>query len=181
MRSYKVGTPFAAGRTRWREGAEYSYQDGWHQLRLFFSQPTPEETAAVDAEVVTFALVVEGDVILFLYRFGTEGDWSDAPYSWWMVRPERRGLPPTLGPGLGALLTTFLINADTGVLEALRVLTFSHEFSTILYDAIRAQASAPFDQGSYDAQLDALRDRYPTGESLLSRACVACIVPATTT
>lgn len=81
MHAYSVGEPYAQGRTTWREGVEYSYRLGLHQLRLFFAQLTPAEAAAVGEEPASFALVVSNDLILFLFRFLPAFEWSDAPFS----------------------------------------------------------------------------------------------------
>ena len=46
----------------------------------------------------------------------------------------------------------------------------SPQFSRRLHDAIRLQASRPFDQSTYDQARQGLYRRYPTSELLLATA-----------
>ncbi len=65
-----------------------------------------------------------------------------------------------------------LIDADTGIMLAIRVETLSHEFTAQLYRAIRMQAYTPFDEVVYNEYLKEIYEKYPNSKALLSRAIV---------
>src|SRR5690349_17314188 len=105
-------------------------------------------------------------------------DWHDFPYSWHLVPPEERTLPvpeSEIPANLGAVFTDFLIEASTEIIEAMRGLNVSHHFTKLLYQAIREQASRPFDQAAYERHIAALRQRFPTPNALAKVAQAKCL------
>ena len=175
---YAVGRPYIPGRTAYPEATQYTYDAGGHELLLILSRPSAREVSAIRSAEAEFALVVDGDLIVFLYRFGDGLPWSDQPYSWHLVPPERRRLPPSseeigLSPSAEprALLAVILVDADTGIVRALRQITLSPALTTALHLAIRDQAARPWPgQAAYDLQLARLYARYPTTDALVSVA-----------
>ena len=171
MKVFEVGKPYIAGRVNWPEGAEYNYHAGAHELRLFINSPSPKEIAAVSNWTSEFALAVEPPVILFLYRFVYGIDWRDAPYSWHLVPADQRTLPDPEGPETGAPLHVILVDAGSGLVRALRAVTFSPEFTRTLHGAIRVQAESPWPgQAAYDAAVADLRLSYLNFADLRRRA-----------
>jgi hypothetical protein len=171
---YQVGAPYIPGKTSWAEGAEYNWRGGEHELRFFFRRVTDRERTAIRKGPCTFALAVHGPVVFFLYRFGEAIPWSDAPYSYHMVPEPERTVPPQLSREQRALLHVILVNADSGLIEALRTVSLAPVFSRRLHEAITLQAALPFDQALYDRALDAVYRKYPTSERLLQTALVHC-------
>lgn len=168
---YEVGKLYNPNRTSWPEVTQYNYIQGEHHLQLFLRQPDQSEIQAIKAGAAEFALVVEQGIIFLLYQFSPM-PWSDAPYTWHMVPAEQRTLPADVPAGQGALLTTMLIDAGTGIIQAIRAIGLGTDFSNTLHAAIREQAARPFDQARYDDQLNRTYARYATTELLLSRAQV---------
>jgi hypothetical protein len=70
------------------------------------------------------------------------------------------------------MLHVIFIDANTGIVEALRVLTFSHSFTKRLHKAIREQAARPFPD-HYDQQAKLLFVNYST-KQLRQRALASC-------
>jgi hypothetical protein len=168
---YQVGRPYIPGRAGFPEGVEYNFRAGEHELLFFFYSPSRAEVKALRTGECEFALAVEGPVIFLLYRFGTAINWSDAPYSWHLIPPDQCTLPEAQGPDTRALLQIIVVDAVSGLLLALRVVTFSPTFTGALYAAIRAQAENSWvGQAAYDAALADLYRRYPTSADLLKRA-----------
>lgn len=171
MHEYRVGAPYHPDRAAWPEIAQYNHRGGGHELVLFLADPTADETEAAARGTAEFALFAEADLLLLLYRFGRPGrgiPWSDAPYSWHMAGSERALPPPTGLAEPHALLTVMLVDAGTGIIRALRVVTLPPALTTALHLAIRDQAARPWPGGdAYDAALADLYRRYPTTESLL--------------
>jgi len=134
MHKIEVGKLYSETRTSWPEGVEYNWMHNVHELRMFFRNPQPQEVQSVKSGKVEFGLVTEEDVILLLFRFlgaqkGQRGiDWSDAPYSYHMLPEDRKGLPPEqLRPSERSLLNIILVNAPTGIVLAVRAVSFSRQ------------------------------------------------------
>jgi len=167
----EVGQPYVAGRTAWREGAEYSFRRGEHELRIFLPSASPAEIEAVRAGEAEFALVVELPVIFLMYRFGSLFRWSDSTFSWPPVPAAPRALLAPEGSETRALLRIALVNAESGLVLALRTITLSPLFTHRLYGAIREQARmAGVGRKTYDLILADVHRRYPIATDLLKRA-----------
>ncbi len=184
---YAVGQPYNQLRRRWPEGARYTYRGSQHELILFFRQPSAREVRAVGQGRAEFALVAEGPLLVLLYQFRPPPEhlgappsvvipWSEAPYTWHRVPLDERTLPePATDPEQRALLTLLLVDADTGIIRALRALTFSPAFSAELEEAIREQAQLPYDAATYERLQAGLEARYPSTEALLAVARARCV------
>ncbi len=132
----------------------------------------PEEIAAVRSDTVKLAFTVVGPAIIFQYRVGAELPWSDAAYTWHKVPAEERVEPPALGGRQRAPLEIILVEATTGIVQAIRVVTMSPTMSRRLHEAIRRQAAAPL-PADYDAQVWRVFDSY-TSAQLRDRAIASC-------
>jgi hypothetical protein len=175
MFKYEVGKPYNANRTRWEEGTNYNFRSNMHEILLTFRNPKPIEVQSVKTGEANFGLVVQDDVILLVFKFGAI-PWSDASYTWHRLALDERTLPKApedLGPEERSTVTTFLVNADTGILLAIRQTSFSHDFTVKLHQAIIEQSHKPFDQVLFDRQLRKLYSQHDS-KSLLSLAIARC-------
>lgn len=170
MHALVVGQPYLSGGTRLPESVQYNYRGGGHELLMVLRGLTSRERAAVATGPAEFALYADGTQIIMLYRFGTAIPWSDAPYTIHRVPERERVIPPPVEtPEPHALLTVILVQQETGVVRALRTVTFSPAFTVALHAAIRKQAETPYDPATYDRDLAALYRRYPTSSALLTQ------------
>lgn len=168
-----VGQPYIAGKTSFPEGVEYAWRGGAHTLRLFFARPSAKEKREIRKGLAEFALVVEPPAILILFRFGSM-EWSDASYSVRLEAPEDQIPPPPVADAERFLCTSLLIDAATGLLEVIRVSTFSHVFTDKLHQAIRDQIAAPFGAEAYHQHVTDLYRANPTSTRLLRLAVARC-------
>jgi len=173
MHVYEVGKPYIVGRQHWPEFGEYNFRGGEHELRLFWRDPSTQEIAGVARGRAEFGLFIEDDLIIFLYRFG-RGEWSDAPYSIHMVSVGEHVLPEPLIGEQRVALNVVLVSANDGIVQALRFVSLSPEFSQRLHTAITAQAALPFDQTAYDAHLARVY-KLNSSTGLTGRAVVRCL------
>lgn len=180
---FQVGQLLDPRRRRWEEGAMYTYHQEMHQLLLFFKDVRSFERKAIERGVAHFGLYVEEDVIMLLFKMdGPSGkgvDWHDVPYSWHLLPTEARTIPPSpqdIPEGEGALFTILLIDAATGIIQAIRVMALSHEFTSHLFRAIREQADRPFDKNRYQQQVLRLRQKFPTVPLMVAAAQACCRV-----
>jgi len=177
MHAIEIGKPYIPGKTDYAEGGEYNYRSGTHELRIFLHDLAVAEISAVESGEAEFAFAYEQpDMLMFLYRFGRVLTWSDAPYTIHLVPEAQRTEPPSLSDDERALLTIILIDAHSGIVKALRVVSLSSELSAKLHAHIQRQAAAPFDEGAYDAALAALQARF-TSSALARRAVASCRIP----
>jgi hypothetical protein len=181
MYEYRVGMPYSPTRTSRSDAGEYNYRARSHELRLFFSNLSRADVRAVSNGPADFALLMQKDVLFFLYRFGEAVPWSDAPYSLHKVAqkfPDEASLPPTELAGKSVLLNILLIEATTGIIQAVRVIGFPSSFSQALHEAIRKTWDAPFSEASYNAQIDEAYRLYPHTMDMVKAAQHRCMIPA---
>ncbi len=186
MRDLQVGKPCRPGLTsapagaestrrgaepKLAEGAEYAFRGGEHELVVRLGGITRRELDDVNDGECEFALVVENDVLFFLYRFGRSLPWSDAPSSWWLVPEAERVPPPARQAERPPLLQVALVDAATGIVRALRAVSLSPAFARALEAAIRVQASRPWaGRDAFDRQVADAYGRCPESRSMLSAA-----------
>jgi hypothetical protein len=174
IRTYEIGELYNPKVTKWPELPEYNYRGGQHELLLFFRNPTDAEIAAVQKGGAEFAFAIEKSVIFFLYRFEPI-PWGDAAFTVHLVPDADRRIPeaePTAQSR--AILRILLVDAATGILKAMRVVSFSPDFTRQLHKAIRQQAATPFEgEETHRTGVKEVYARFDTS-SLLNRAAARC-------
>ena len=155
--------------------SQYNYRQGEHLLELFMGSPTPEETWSTSIGQAEFALVTRGDVIALAFKLGAM-EWSDAIYSYHLVPPHLRTLPK-VGNGDRAFLNIYGVDRLTAkVTSRPRILTWSPEFSSVMHEAIRTQASREWPgQPAYEAQIRELYREFPHSRDIARTAEARCI------
>jgi hypothetical protein len=170
--SYSVGELYNPNRTSWPQSGQFNYRCGVVELCLFYDNPGELEIASILGGNARFALVPYHDVVFLLYKFGEEVEWSDAPYSWWLVPESQRVPPPTgLTPQTRAFLHVMLINSKDGILKVLRASTLSPAFTRTLFSEIRRQMARGWPgDAAYDRQISQANAIWPTPRAMLSGA-----------
>jgi hypothetical protein len=158
---YAVGKPYDPRRTTWPEGADYNFRGGEHELQIFLEGATPREVEAIGSGPVEFGLLAEpsGLGLFLITRFGRTT--FDCSYSWYRTARTTgdRTWPPLweeTSPELRALLHIILVEATTGIVLALRAVSFSPEFTRAIHRAITEQAAAPDHRGAHESWVDAM-------------------------
>jgi hypothetical protein len=172
MYAIQVGKPLNPTINSWPSMPEYNFIDGSHELVISYANPHPKEIEAVWEATAHFAFTIIRDIIVFQFRFGGALPWSDCGYNWHLVPADARTLPDMPAPGERAMLRVIFIDANTGIVKALRALTFSHTFTKRLHKAIREQAERPFPD-DYTQQAELLFVNYTT-KQLRQRALASC-------
>jgi hypothetical protein len=169
-----VGKPYMPGHRTFPEGSDYNYRSGAHELRLFLAHPTPKGVAAVESGPVEFGLMVESEGLFLVVRFGRALSF-DCSYQWHRVDPAERVPPPSheeTSPELRVLLTIILVDAQSGLVRALRAVTFAPEFTRAIHCAIADQITRPFDDAAHSRWADSML-RYST-DQLWARTTIRC-------
>lgn len=165
-----VGKPFSPERTTWDDVSfEYRFFSGNHLLQLCLGSPSPKEIAAFKTSPVRVGLYLEGNVIFLLFRIEGCMEWSDQAFSIRLVDEKDQALPP-LPPGLRILLTLILVNADSGIVMAIRAVTFSPHFSRLLHMAMRHQKDSAFNASAHQSTIEAVYRRFPNSKALAKAA-----------
>jgi len=173
----EIGAPYPLPVTK-HDGAQYQYWRNFHVLTLCLTNPRPREVQAVQTGPVRFALTpLRGTPILLFLLFTFPGamPWSDAPY-----HPKLE--PPDRWPALDILTddtirlapSIVLVDRATAIVKALRVVSFSPQFSRALNELVRAQLAETFDQEAYDAALAQAYRQYPKPRDLLAKRVAHC-------
>ena len=171
MHVTEVGKLFIPGRTRYNEGAYFEYSEAGPFLIFAFSWPTKEDIEAARKGRVELALYEAPPVIFILHKIRGLEQWSDSPFSIRLYDGMGKKFdwsePIEEGQGLG--LNIVLVDADTGVLLALRLVGTSTEFARELRAAILRQIEAPFSVTAYDSKINEVYTKY-TSQQLLALA-----------
>lgn len=176
MRVVAVGEPFL-GATSLQERAEYNFHSDQHELLIALPSLSSKEIENARKNGINFALFVEQDILILLFEFVGAIPWSDAPYSWHLVKDEFRSIPEEIQPGQRVGLNIILVESTTAIVKGIRLLSLPTDFSLALNQAILNQIQRPFPD-DYDQQLQAVYSRYPTSEVLSAHAQVKAVIPA---
>jgi hypothetical protein len=171
----EVGKPYDPTLRSWSEGADYNFRSGGHELRLFLAVATREEVKAVRSGPVEFGFFAGPMGLFLITRFGAQLSF-DCSYHWQCVSQDERTLPPPseeTSPELRALMTIILIEATTGIVLALRGITFSPEFTRAIHRAIGDQVGAPYDRAAHERWADGMTRRHST-DQLWERCTTWC-------
>jgi hypothetical protein len=173
MHKLEVGRPYHSDWQIWPERAEYSFRGGGHELRIFLGRATRSEVEAVRSGPVEFGFFAEPPGLFLIARFGRSLSF-ECSFQWHRVSEEERTPPPPTeetSPALRAPCTIILVDANRGLVLALRSVTFSPEFTRALHRAIADQAGAPYDRTAHERWADEMTRRLST--ELLWRRCTA--------
>lgn len=173
----KVGEQFIPGRTQYQEGVRFEYAESGPYLIFAFHNPSAKEIEAARKGRVDLALHETTPVLWLLHRIQGLERWSDCPFS---IRiydgmGQQFDWSEEIEEGQGLALSIVLVNADTGILLAQRLVGLSTKFSRELRAAILRQLERPFSKEEYAATINRIYANYSTQE-LLSWSTVKCKV-----
>lgn len=145
--------------------ATLSYRYGGYDLVLPAEGDSRQAVLRGEAE---FALIVEEPLILLAYHFGEKSPWSLAPFIWHDL-PRCEQMPPR-ETNDRALLSIASGSQGSRESRLLRNVTLSLDFTRALNDAVRERAKFPHNPYEDARALTALRRRFSSAGSMLSRA-----------
>lgn len=174
MRSVAVGKPYDAQRRCWAPVPIARITHTGIHLALMIASPTEAEVEAVRSGLPRFAWIDGSNVALLAWAFAPGVPWSDAPYSPHLEQP---GDMPGIAPAAGnsAPVTVVLVDADTGLVRAVRDTAWPHDFTAVVRDSVARMAAAPLDMNAMDAAMAKLYITYPdTAELVAMKATATC-------
>ncbi len=165
MSQRQVGEVFDPAYSRYDEGARYLYTGGAHELILFWNGPSAGEIAGIRNQPVEVGLFSHGPVGFFLYKIQDVCEWSDVAFNVQLVPEAERQLPEET-TGDRARLRITLVDAETGVIQAKRIVSLDKVMTQAVKHAMHEQAAAPFNRLIYDAALQEVHGRYADSDAL---------------
>lgn len=161
---YSVGQPYSPTRNAWPDGIDYNFRGGAHELRIFMNGIESVELESVKSGAASFSLYTYLDVVFFNFKFGILS-WNNAPYSIHLIGEDERQAPDISDPNAHALLTTFLVEGQNGLIRSIRVCTFSTQFTLALHKAILKQMDRGWPgDNAYDEQVKRIYNQYSPAE-----------------
>lgn len=135
--------------------------------------PMKEEIDAMNEDDVAIGLYDAGSLFFFLVKFGRM-QWMDTPSHALQNAPEERGyffdLASRLGKDNGTPVHFYLVDADTGILKAMRMTIPSYDFSMKLAEILRMEESQPFDENAFYGAARRYYQMFPTSEAMARKA-----------
>jgi len=169
MTTRLVGEIYSSKHSEYSEATQYCYFNGVHDLALFWARPTQKEINGFLAQPVELALYVEKSVLFLLYRIVDICEWSDVAYNIHQLRADERVIP-TETPGSQARMQMTLVNADSGVILAKRMLSISPAMTQAFRHTLQEQLQTSITRFEYEAQVKNTYTRYTDSDAMLKDA-----------
>lgn len=172
FRRLAVGELYNPNVRRWPDGAfNWTLSPVGVELLMTYGRPTSDEVNAVKSGPAQFALVAGDHALILAHRFGAQ-PWSDAP--WQAVRQ----VPPAPPPGLvevppdeHLVVLVVLVDADTGVIKALRATSWPYQFATAVRTAIDRQVMFGGTDDAGQREIAGWYERFPNTTDLVAAGC----------
>ena len=177
---FEVGYEYCPGKTSWNEWVDLNFRKrqldsaGVLELRLFQKNLTPSLIRSIRDGEAVFALAKIEDVCFFLFRF--DGFCGETAFHWSFTPEEDRADLPPIGSDLYGKMFITLINADTGIVEAIRYVELARSFALATYNVLRKQMEEDINQLSYLEGINDICKHYPTFEAMFATVRNACII-----
>jgi len=167
-----IGEPFAAGVTSWPDNRfEYRFFSGNHLLQICVSSPKKRDLDNFSKGRVFVALRPFRSVLFFMFKIEGFYEWSDQGISVCLVPLEDRDrLEHQAGTHIP--LNIVLVDADTGKVAAMRMVTFSPQFSELFLHTFRQQLVTAFDPALHTQSIAEAYNRWPSTKDMVAAAAI---------
>ncbi|MEG0051192.1 MAG: hypothetical protein RR712_03355 [Terrisporobacter sp.] len=168
MQSLKVGEQFKENINKYDEGCKFDITDSGCILTIFYNNPTEEEINDIKIGKIQYGYYRENNVIFMLFKFGGQ-EWMDCPYSIHLSKSLTE--LQKIEEGLGYAINIYLVDAATGIINAIRLIGSNTRFSKMLIKDLLKQKEMRID--NYEINLNAIYNKLSTKE-LVKRADIIC-------
>jgi hypothetical protein len=163
-RILEVGKPLTKGITSYQDGQIVAdIDDSGLFIRVAYANPTDKEIKNFKEGAAVFGIVAIDQVIFILCKFG-ELSWMDAPYNIHLSLPDVDVPMASFKEDTGLAMTVVLVDANTGIVKALRLIGLATGLSQKLKALINVQRGLPFDKDKYFAILNKIYAKYSTND-----------------
>lgn len=168
MFEIKVGRPYIPNSTCFKPGVHFNFSAGIYQLLISINNLKKIEKKSITKGKGRFKIFTYRDILFLLYKFNPGFDWSDCPYHFSRVARDARVEPQDITnetEGIG--LSIVLIEANTGIVEGIRLIKLKNKLSREIVDIIKHQVENPISDEEYHRRIDSAYRYYPSTESML--------------
>lgn len=165
----RVGAPWSAAHNRYDEGARFLYQDEAYELALFWQSPSEAEARGFAMAPIELALYSVPPAAFLLYKIAGVCEWSDVAFNAHRV-PESERQMPQEPPGERARMRLFLVDANTGLIAARRLVGLEKIMTQALKNEFSQQLAAGFNELLYEAAVQSTHARLADGDAMLKLA-----------
>ncbi len=170
MWKLQVGEPFSPERRQWEaDRFEYRYFGGTHLLQLCVDSPSLSELAAFRFGRVFIGLLPWKSSLFFVFKIEGLYRWSDQAFSIHLAAPIDREIP-AIAEKDQSVLYLVLVNAKSGIVEGIRAVTYSCQFTSVLHQHLNDQLLIPFDPEAHDQNIREVYSRYPSSRDIAMAA-----------
>jgi hypothetical protein len=148
MTTRQVGELYSSRHSEYSEATQYCYNNGMHDLVLFWSRPTLKEQNGFLKQPVELALYVERSILFLLYRIADTCEWSDVAFNIHQLIDIEQAIPAD-APGNSAQLQLALVSADSGIILAKRMMQIGPAMTQALRHTLREQSQTPCSRLDY--------------------------------
>lgn len=169
MTDQNIGEIYSSQQSEYTEATQYFYHDGIHDLALFWAKPTLEEKNYFLKQPVELALYAEDSILFLLYHITDTCEWSDVAFNIHQLRASEQTLPVDT-PSSCARLRITLVNADSGIILAKRLLSIGPAMTQALRHTLQEQMNIPCSRADYETQVKRIYTKYPDSDAMLKDA-----------
>lgn len=182
MRDLSIGKLYNPGKLSYDAGCYFDMSGEKCTLELFWLDVTEKDIENVLHGRATFGLWYSDDSdVFFLFHFADDA-WADSAFSIMQMPPARRIRPPRLYGRKRLNLSVMLVDAESGIIKAVRTVSLSAAFSRKLCASVNRQFSEHYienwSEDGFHGRCHTVYAEYPNSEAL-SRApgCIICQAP----
>lgn len=170
MQTGQVGQYYESGQDKLEEKVVYRLDKDGHCLVVIKAGVTPKEVENIQSGRVELGIYIDGPIIFLLFKFGTS-NWNEAAYSWHTVPRESRVFPEQAADN--SILKVTLVDAATGLIQAVRQIELTQEFAGKLNEVITIQANGSFNGLSYAKHINMVYNQYTADDMIaLAEKCM---------
>ena len=166
-----IGQPFVDSVSSWPDGRfEFRLFGGHQLLQLCLGNLKERDIEAFQRGHVHLGLCQLQQTLFVLFRVEDLMEWSDQAVHIQLVDDaEDRELPPHI-PGAHQVLTMVLVEAETGLIRGMRVVTWSKHASAVLHRILDEQLTAKFDSKEHARRVTEIYRHYRNSKQLVRAA-----------
>lgn len=166
-----LGQPFIEGVDSWPDGRfEYRiFGGGTHMLQFCMGKLKARDIEAFSLGTVHLGLAKVNRTLFMLFRIAGFMDWSDQAYHIQLQNPLDRELPPH-EPNTHQTLNLVLVEAETGLVKGMRMVTWSRPTTAVMNRLLREQLQESFDKEEHARRVEEVYAKFPHSRDLVRAA-----------
>jgi len=162
LRKLEVGKPIEGCIKQYQEGVKFDFDNSGAVLFIMFRDPTNQEIESIRKGRLQIGICTLSNIIFMLFKFGNL-NWIDAPFDIHLAQ-NQSFLNVEMNESQGFGMSMFLVDASTGILQAMRLIGWPHRLSQIFIEEAKKQVEQAFEQSEYDRKIDAVYMKYSTND-----------------